>query len=270
MAAAEPIDDSVHMAARNNEIDTVRAALAASNNTVANAQDKIKRTPLHLAAWAGHLPVVELLLEKGSEPNADALDNMVPLAFAAQNGHSAVCTALLAAKADPNHANSKTGKTPLMTATSKGKLAVIKLLIDGGADIKQKTHGGKTAAGFVNAASAGAETAAEMTKLLAHDEAAAATGDGPGGEGDGAQTKKKKKKKNRQKKVTKRDREPPPPQDVAGGAAQQAESAGGGGGAEAAAAAAGPAAAGSIGPRMPPPKRTKPPSVALSFADELE
>ncbi len=262
--ASVPIDDSVHMAARNNEVDSVRAALEA-DVTIANARDKIKRTPLHLAAWAGHLPIVELLLEKGSDPNAEALDNMVPLAFAAQNGHTTVCSALLSAKADPNRANSKTGKTPLMTATSKGKLAVVRLLIEGGADIMQRNHGGKTASGFVNA-SAGADVVPELTELLAHDpdpakdKVAASGGSGVDAKGE---IRKIKKKKNRQKKVTKRDRVPPSENPSDGGGAAEHSN-----GAEAAAAAAG-AGDGTIGPRMPPPKRTKP-SVALSFADELE
>ncbi len=266
--AAAAIDDSVHMAARNNEVENVRAALEA-DSVVANARDKIKRTPLHLAAWAGHLPIVELLLDKGSDPNAEALDNMVPLAFAAQNGHTTVCSALLSAKADPNRANSKTGKTPLMTATSKGKLAVVKLLIEGGADIKQRNHGGKTASGFVNA-SAGAEVMPELTKLLAHDPDPAKdrlAASGENGADAGGELRKKKKKKNRQKKVTKRDRVPPPESPSDRGGATEHD-----GGAESAAAAAAAAAGageGTIGPRMPPPKRTKP-SVALSFADELE
>ena len=199
MAAAAA--DSIHMAARNNEIDAVRSALEA-DPALLNAQDKIKRVPLHLAAWAGHLQITELLLGKGADPNADALDNMVPLAFAAQNGHTEVCRALLAAKADPNHANTKTGKSPLMTAASKAKLDVVKLLVESGADIKQQTRGGKTAVGFVNAKNNHAD---ELTKLLATDdssvvgEAAAAAADGEGG----ARGKKRKgkKSKNRQVKV---------------------------------------------------------------------
>jgi ankyrin repeat protein len=60
------------------------------------------RTPLlHLAAEAGHLDCVDLLMERGADPNQpDKLDHATPLHWAAQGGHLNVVRRLVDAGAD--------------------------------------------------------------------------------------------------------------------------------------------------------------------------
>lgn len=51
---------------------------------------KADSTPLHLAAWEGHLPVVKLLLEVGADPEARVREGMTPLFFALLARHEKV------------------------------------------------------------------------------------------------------------------------------------------------------------------------------------
>ena len=64
-----------------------------------NDKDSLGRTAMHLAAWAGHGPVVKRLAEAGGDPSATAADNMSCLHFACQKGGAGAVTELLAAKA---------------------------------------------------------------------------------------------------------------------------------------------------------------------------
>jgi ankyrin repeat protein len=51
---------------------------------------KADSTPLHLAAWEGHLPMVKLLLEFGADPEARVREGMTPLLFALLARHEKV------------------------------------------------------------------------------------------------------------------------------------------------------------------------------------
>ena len=44
-------------------------------------------TPLHDAAWNGRKDVVQLLLDRGAEPNMRSLNGATPLSLALQNSH---------------------------------------------------------------------------------------------------------------------------------------------------------------------------------------
>lgn len=105
----------LHVAARNGDVPALVAAVAAGSDL--NARDKLSRTPLHMAAWAGQtvgcmMPLspnlsvfqfptfmptlslsvcmqefVKLLLAHNVNTGAAAGDDMNALHFAAQKGH---------------------------------------------------------------------------------------------------------------------------------------------------------------------------------------
>jgi len=93
-----------------------------SRGALRTARDSVQQTPLHIAARAGHLSCVAMLLGKHgayklapAEVNAADYRGATPLHAAAFRGHSQICGKLLAAGARLD-AVSLDGATPLMCA----------------------------------------------------------------------------------------------------------------------------------------------------------
>jgi hypothetical protein len=55
-----------------------------------NAQDKHGNTPLHDAAFEGHVGIIKLLLDHGADPTAKNKDGDTPLDLARRRGHRKV------------------------------------------------------------------------------------------------------------------------------------------------------------------------------------
>ncbi len=100
-------------------------------------------SPLKMAAYCGHLKVLEALLERGAKIN-DAEKWGSPLMKAAQVGHCKVISKLLAYGADLE-AKDQSGSTALMYAASAGQLSACELLIKYGAQIDAIDKNNETA-----------------------------------------------------------------------------------------------------------------------------
>jgi ankyrin repeat protein len=74
----------------------MRVAQLISDGADINATVNNGNTPLHQAAYRGHLGVVELLIVHGAEVNRRTNSGVTPLDWAKRNGHSAVVRILLA------------------------------------------------------------------------------------------------------------------------------------------------------------------------------
>jgi ankyrin repeat protein len=99
-----------------------------------------------LAAFLGHLEVVEYLFSKGADVNAVASNGSGYNAMTASvtNGHAKVVAWLLNHGANVNYRYGP-GYTPLLSAAANGHLEIVKLLLDHGADLHAKSDDGKSA-----------------------------------------------------------------------------------------------------------------------------
>jgi ankyrin repeat protein len=94
------------------------------------------RTPLWVACCRGRTPVVRLLLEGGGDPTIAGDGGSTPLILASDNGHLEVVRMLLShpsAKGTIDHRD-RGGETALWSACHMGRGAVVRALLESGAD----------------------------------------------------------------------------------------------------------------------------------------
>ncbi len=121
-------------AALSGTVAEVRRLLQKGANP--NSPNDAGLTPLLLAA--GDLEKVRLLVAQGAEVNARSQAGRTPLMLAAaQDGNSAVVKFLLDRGADPK-AEDATGATALLLAAESGDAASLQLLLDRGGDVNAR------------------------------------------------------------------------------------------------------------------------------------
>jgi len=123
------------------DITQIRALIKAGADV--DVRNKYGVTPLWIASEYGHIEVVELLLEAGSDVNAARrTDGVTSLMISSQKGHIEVVKLILEAGGDVN-TTERDGRTSLWSASTAGHTDVVKLLLKSGALVNaaRKTNG---------------------------------------------------------------------------------------------------------------------------------
>ena len=136
----EAVDENeltpLHLAAYHGHVETAQALLEADApiDTVCDAHGGM--TALHWATGQGHIDVVRLLLTKGAALAMRDAGGRTPIHYAASRGLSDVLKALLEHRPPSRElldATSALGVTALQMASEKGFTPAVELLLDAGA-----------------------------------------------------------------------------------------------------------------------------------------
>lgn len=135
-------------AASSGKVDAVRHLLAAGADPRAHISDG--RTALNLAVRGGKPAILAALLDAGADLQAPQ-PNFTPLALACFEGTTAMVELLVARGADVNRRITYAGyrnATPLMYAANAGKVKMVIVLLEGGADPSLSDDDGQRAADY--------------------------------------------------------------------------------------------------------------------------
>lgn len=122
----------------NNDIDALRLAL---DNLTGSIDEAVEDgdTALHLCCLYGHLPLVQLLLERGANIEATDEDGAIPLHDASASGFLDIVQLLINSANNPEcvkrmmESVDAEGDTPLHHAARGGHIDIIRLLLASGA-----------------------------------------------------------------------------------------------------------------------------------------
>ena len=131
----------LHAAVAEGDLEALKALLAAGADPNAEALDDgiPLGTSLHLAAENGNLEFVRVLLAAGADLDARDGDGATPLHLAAAHGHPELVQALLAAGAAPRALDGDL-QTPLHEAATNGSPESVQALLAAGADPNAKAQ----------------------------------------------------------------------------------------------------------------------------------
>jgi len=125
-------------AAYNGNVEMTKALLAARAKV--DTANKYGVTPLLQAARSGDSAVMEVLLNGGAKATQLAADGTTPLMAASRACSVEGVRMLVARGADVNSADAFQEETALMWAAEEGHLAVVKTLLEVGANANLKSH----------------------------------------------------------------------------------------------------------------------------------
>jgi ankyrin repeat protein len=134
---------ALFIAAQMGNRAMVELLLSRGAQVNADEQDTEKNAPLHIAVQNGFQAVIEVLLTNKADVDARTRSGSTPLLLAAQRNNPKILSLLLEHKADVN-ARDDAGRTPLTVAAAAGKLDNAKLLLAAGANPNVEDNRGRT------------------------------------------------------------------------------------------------------------------------------
>src|SRR5262249_48172911 len=144
-------------ASERGDLPVVNAMLSQGDVSLNAKRRDTGDTALLLASENGHLKVVQALLAAGADVNAKGYGGFTALIRASRRNYLEVVRALLAAKADVNAARNDLDRTALLEATDydvrEDHLDVVRALVEAGANANAIDGTGVTA--LIEAASRG-------------------------------------------------------------------------------------------------------------------
>jgi ankyrin repeat protein len=124
----------LHLAAFFGHVDTARALLNKGAVVDARSTNAMQNTPLHAAAAGKHSGMVQLLVDHGASVNARQHGGWAPIHAAAQSGDLATAEILATAGADLA-ARAENNQCPLDLALTKGQQKMVEFLEAHGAKL---------------------------------------------------------------------------------------------------------------------------------------
>ncbi|XP_023346201.1 serine/threonine-protein phosphatase 6 regulatory ankyrin repeat subunit B isoform X3 [Eurytemora carolleeae] len=151
----------LHLVARTNqslvlqEISTYEEC-----ENLLNANNQFDETPLHIAADAGNVDCVKILLEIGGDVDNKNEDEQTPCHLAARSGHAEVIRVILEKDKNAIFDKDEDEQTPLHIASKYQRADCLKILLENNAKVQDRNNKGWTPLDC--AAAAGAFRCAEI------------------------------------------------------------------------------------------------------------